>query len=131
MQNKVIILAWSESDKFHTDKIQKELDSLWINNEVIFWSAHKKTKQVLWIIEKYENHKVIFITVAWRSNALSWVTAWNTKKPVIACPPFKDKVDFLININSTLQMPSKTPVLTILEPNNAALACKAIFDLWT
>jgi len=35
----------------------------------------------------------------------------------------------MVNINSTLQMPSKTPVLTILEPSNAALSCKAIFGL--
>ncbi len=129
MSQKVIILAGSESDKFHTDKIQEELLLQSIQSEVFFWSAHKQTRQVLEIIEKYNNDKVIFITVAWRSNALSWVVAWNTKRPVIACPPFKDKLDFMVNINSTLQMPSKTPVLTILEPSNAALSCKAIFGL--
>lgn len=129
MQNRVIILAWSESDKFHTDKIQEELNNVWVLSEVYFWSAHKETKKVLEIIEKYNKEKVIFITVAWRSNALSWVVAWNTIRPVIACPPFKDKMDYIVNINSTLQMPSKTPVLTVIEPNNVALACKAIFDL--
>ena len=34
--------------------------------------------------------------------------------------PFKDKVDMMVNINSTLQMPSKTPVLTVLDPDNCA-----------
>ena len=126
---KVIILAGSESDKWHTDKLENELNNLWIESKVHFWSAHKKTEEVLWTIRSYDDQKVVFITVAWRSNALSGVVAWNSSKPVIACPPHKDKVDFMVNINSTLQMPSKTPVLTVLEPNNAALACKAIFDL--
>lgn len=126
---KVIILAWSETDKWHTDKIQEELTKIWIESLTHFWSAHKKTKEVLGIIESYNDERIIFVTVAWRSNALSWVTSWNTKKPVIACPPFKDKDDYLVNIHSSLQMPSWTPVMTILEPNNVALACKAIFDL--
>ena len=47
---------------------------------------------------------------------------------VIACPPIKD-TGFLININSTLQMPSGTPVLKILDPNNVGLACKRILSL--
>ena len=37
------------------------------------------------------NQKVVFVTVAGRSNALSGVVAANTHRPVIACPPFKDK----------------------------------------
>lgn len=127
--NKVIILAGSDSDKWHTDKLQEELTKVWLESVVHFWSAHKKTEEVLKTIRSYDNEKVIFVTVAWRSNALSWVTAWNTKKPVIACPPFKDKDDYIVNIHSTLQMPSWTPVMTILEPNNVALACKAIFTL--
>lgn len=129
MENKVIILAGSQSDKWHTDKIQEALTEHWIKSEAHFKSAHKDPRWVLERVESYENEKVIFITVAWRSNALSWVVAANTKKPVMACPPFKDKDDFMVNINSTLQMPSKTPVLTILEPVNAALACKYIFEL--
>ena len=129
MNTKVIVLAGSESDKWHTDKIQEALTELWIKSEAYFKSAHKDPRGVLERVESYADQKVIFITVAGRSNALSWVVAANTKKPVFACPPFKDKDDFTVNINSTLQMPSKTPVLTVLEPVNAALACKYIFDL--
>ena len=39
------------------------------------------------------SRKIIFVTVAGRSNALSGVVACNTQCPVIACPPFKDKID--------------------------------------
>ena len=75
------------------------------------------------------DRNVIFITIAGRSNALSGVVACNTKYPVIACPPFKDKQDYSVNIHSTLQMPSNTPTMTILEPINVVLACKKIFNL--
>ena len=39
---------------------------------------------------------------------------------------FSDKSDMLVNIHSTLQMPSNTPVLTIIDPGNCALAVKRI-----
>ena len=71
---------------------------------------------------------MVWVTVAGRSNALSGVVAANSKYPVIACPPFKDKDDMMVNINSTLQMPSKVPVMTILEPGNVALAIEKIFQ---
>jgi 5-(carboxyamino)imidazole ribonucleotide mutase len=32
----------------------------------------------------------------------------------------------LVNIHSTLQMPSNTPVLTVIDPGNCALAAKRI-----
>ena len=44
--------------------------------------------------------------------------ACNTNNPIITCPPFSDKMDMFTNINSTLQMPSYVPVMTILEPIN-------------
>jgi phosphoribosylcarboxyaminoimidazole (NCAIR) mutase len=69
------------------------------------------------------------ITIAGRSNALSGVVACNTPWPVFACPPFKDKMDMMVNIHSTLQMPSNTPVMTVLEPGNLAIAVHRIFNL--
>ena len=74
----------------------------------------------------WEKRRIVFVTVAGRSNALSGVTACNTPYPVIACPPFSDKADMLVNIHSTLQMPSNTPVLTVIDPGNYALAAKRI-----
>ena len=61
------------------------------------------------------------------SNALSGVVSCNTKFPVIGCPPFSDKMDMLVNMNSTLQCPSNVPVMTILEPVNVAISCQRIF----
>jgi 5-(carboxyamino)imidazole ribonucleotide mutase len=81
------------------------------------------------IVTPLQKKRIIYVTVAGRSNALSGVVACNTSYPVIACPPFKDKSDMMVNINSTLQMPSKVPVMTILEPGNVALAIKRMFNL--
>lgn len=128
---KVIILMGSEKDKDFVKKIIRTLKVRKVRYEVYVASAHKKPKKVLQIIEKNNKvrEKLCYITVAGRSNALSGVVAAQAKQPVIACPPFKDKHDYLINIHSTLQMPSKVPVLTVLDPANAALAAEKILQL--
>ena len=126
-----VIVAGSISDEEHVKKIEKELAKKNIKYDSYYSSAHKNTKVVLNLIEKYDNKckKVVWVTVAGRSNALSGVVAANSKNPVIGCPPFKDKVDMMVNINSTLQCPSNVPVLTVLEPNNVANSISRIFKL--
>ncbi|MBU1935507.1 AIR carboxylase family protein, partial [Patescibacteria group bacterium] len=69
------------------------------------------------------------ITIAGRSNGLSGVTAANSIHPVIACPPFSDKADYLTNIHSSVQMPSDTPAMTVIDPQNAAMAALRILAL--
>ena len=127
----VIILAGSQSDYQHIEKLKHHINKQGMYTLVYVSSAHKNTRQVLSILEKFENsnRQIIYVTVAGRSNALSGVVSCNTQYPVIACPPFKDKMDMATNINSTLQCPSKVPVLTILEPENVSIAIKKIFSL--
>jgi len=87
-------------------------------------------KKVADLIERVNGEEdVVYVTIAGRSNALSGVVAANSVHPVIACPPHKDKEDFMVNINSTLMMPSETPVMTICDPTNAVLAVVKIFAL--
>ena len=127
----VVILAGSESDHKHVEKIKKCCEEQKLRVYVHYGSAHKQTQKVLRTITEYNtlNGKVVFVTVAGMSNALSGVTACNTQYPVIACPPFADKADQMVNINSTLQMPSKVPTATILSPGNVALFIRRMFDL--
>ena len=122
----VVVICGSDKDKDHLKKIEDKLKDLKLSTATYIASAHKQPKKVLEILEFYNNRKVIFITVAGRSNALSGFVAANSTSPVIACPPFKDKHDYLINIHSSLQMPSNVPVLTVIDPGNAALAAKRI-----
>jgi len=125
-----VFILGSESDMDHTNNITKELDSLNIPHKVIVASAHKVPEKVLSLIEEYnQEQEIVYMTIAGRSNALSGVVAANSIHPVLACPPFKDKDDYLVNIHSTLQMPSETPVLTVLDPKNAALCIARIFGI--
>ena len=127
---KVVIIMGSESDREFTQKIINDLEKFSISYDINVASAHKQPLEVLNIIKSNSAEKgVVYITIAGRSNALSGFVAANSNSPVIACPPFKDKTDMLVNIQSTLQMPSNAPVFTILDPGNCALAVKRILEL--
>jgi phosphoribosylaminoimidazole-succinocarboxamide synthase len=131
-QRLAVIISGSIKDNDHVAKIVAALDQQNIHSALHVSSAHKNTRRVLDLIEKYDNdylRRVVWVTVAGRSNALSGVIAANSKRPVIACPPFADKMDMMVNIHSTLQCPSNVPVMTILDPGNVALSIKRIFDL--
>ncbi len=121
-----VIFAGSEKDRDHVERIEKALKDCSNNNCAVrthYMSAHKKTKEVLAQLDEYKDDlKIVFITVAGRSNALSGVVAYNTEAPVIACPPFKSIEEYAIDIHSTLRMPSGVPVLTVIDPDNCALA---------
>ena len=127
--NAVIIMG-STSDEPHSKKITDNLDEYGISWEQHAASAHKQPLKVLEILEANKDSKdIIYITIAGRSNALSGFVAANSEFPTLGCPPFSDKSDMLINIHSTLQMPSNTPVLTVIDPGNCALAVKRIFGV--
>ncbi|MCF6277025.1 MAG: phosphoribosylaminoimidazolesuccinocarboxamide synthase [Candidatus Magasanikbacteria bacterium] len=127
---KAILILGSISDEEFTKNITDELEKYGINFEQFVASAHKQPREVLQILDNNKDKKqIVYITIAGRSNALSGFVAGNSSFPVIACPPLKDKFDMMVNINSSLQMPSNVPVLTILDPKNTALAVKRIFDL--
>lgn len=129
--SKVYFLLGSEVDKDFAGKITEQLDKWGVDSEMKVASAHKVPEKVFEIVsennEKEED--LVYITIAGRSNGLSGVVAANSIHPVIACPPHGDKDDFMVNINSTLQMPSDTPVLTVCDPKNAAAAAVRILAL--
>ena len=127
---KTIIIMGSTSDEPHAKKITNKLDEYKISWEQHAASAHKEPLKVLKILEdNKDNANIVYVTIAGRSNALSGFVAANSNFPTIGCPPFSDKSDMLVNIHSTLQMPSNTPVLTVIDPGNCALAIKRIFGL--
>lgn len=126
----VPILLGSESDREFAAKITGYLDGWGISHEVIVCSAHKVPEKLIGHIKRFNEMKdIVYVTIAGRSNGLSGCTAGSAVHPVIACPPFKDKDDMTVNINSTLQMPSDTPVMAILDPQNVALSIAKIFAL--
>ena len=124
---KAVILMGSTADEPWAKKITDRLSELGIAWDQHACSAHKQPKLVLEVLERNaEVRHIVYVTIAGRSNALSGFVAANSTFPTVACPPFVDKLDMLVNIHSTLQMPSQVPVLTVLDPANCAEAVARI-----
>ena len=91
MSGKALIVMGSERDLDFSREIAKYLKLLGVSYEFRVASAHKTPEKVIEIIKEFENEKIVYVTVAGRSNALSAFIDGNTSKPVIACPPYSEK----------------------------------------
>ena len=120
----VIIIMGSPSDLEHCKKIKSHLDKYEIFVDMRVISAHKNGERIPELAEVYNNsiEPGSLIAVAGRSNGLGGALAANLAIPVINCPPFKDKIDMMVNINSSLIMPSNTPAMTVIDVSSASLA---------
>jgi len=128
MKGKVIIIMGSERDLDFCNEIAKHLKSLGLEYLLRVGSAHKTPEKVLKIIREYEKQKVVYVTVAGRSNALSAFVDANTTKPVIACPPYSEKYSGA-DIYSSLRVPSGVASVVMIEPEGAALAAAKILAI--
>jgi len=128
MKNKVVILMGSERDMEICREIATHLKALAIDYMFRVASAHKTPEKVLEILKEYEEERVVYITVAGRSNALSAFVDANTTKPVIACPPYSEKFGGA-DIYSSLRIPSGVGSLVTIEPEGAAIAAAKIFAI--
>jgi len=126
MKNKVVILMGSERDFEFSREIVNHLKALALDYEFRVASAHKTPEKVLEILKEYEKERVVYITVAGRSNALSAFVDANTTKPVIACPPYSEKFGGA-DIFSSLRVPSGIGLVVTIEPEGAAIAAAKIF----
>jgi 5-(carboxyamino)imidazole ribonucleotide mutase len=125
---KVVIIMGSKADLEWADKIVAVLNGFQIETIVRIASAHKVPLKCYNLIKTYEKENVVFITIAGMSNALSGFTDAQTHCPVIACPPYSDKFGGA-DLFSSVRMPSGVAPLTILSPDNAALAAAKIIGL--
>ena len=125
---KVVVLMGSEKDLEFAREIGKHLEAFKLAYESRVASAHKTPEKALQILKEYEGEKVIYITVAGRSNALSAFVDANTSKPVIACPPYSEKFAGA-DIFSSLRVPSGIGSVVTLEPESAAIAAAKILAL--
>jgi len=128
MGNKVVILMGSEKDLDFCREIAQHLKVFRLDFVFRVASAHKTPEKVLEILREFEGEKVVYITVAGRSNALSAFVDANTTKPVIACPPYSDKFGGA-DIYSSLRVPSGVGSVVTVEPEGAAVAAAKIFAL--
>lgn len=126
--SKVVIIMGSKADLEWANQVSKVLDSFEIENIIRIASAHKVPLKCYDLIKEYEKENVVFITIAGMSNALSGFTDAQTYCPVIACPPYSDKFGGA-DLYSSLRMPSGVAPLTVLSPENSALAAAKILGL--
>jgi 5-(carboxyamino)imidazole ribonucleotide mutase len=125
MKGKVIVIMGSERDMEFCREIGKVLKAFGLNFLFRVGSAHKTPEKVLKTLKEYEEERIVYITVAGRSNALSAFVDANTTKPVIACPPYSEEFSGA-DIYSSLRVPSGVASLVTLEPEGAAIAAAKI-----
>jgi 5-(carboxyamino)imidazole ribonucleotide mutase len=128
VNGKAIVIMGSERDLEFCREIAKYLKLLGVEYAFRVASAHKTPEQVLAILKEFEKEKIVYVTVAGRSNALSAFVDANTSKPVIACPPYSEKYGGA-DIYSSLRVPSGIGSTVTIEPESAAIAAAKILAL--
>lgn len=124
----VTLLLGSSSDTEFAGKIEAVLKEYGVPAQTVVASAHKVPEKVIEVIEKLNKdpQPQVIITVVGMSNGLGGVVAGSSLHPVITCPPAKNLEEYQVDLNSSLRMPSDVPVMTVLNPKNAALAAVKI-----
>ena len=128
VNGKVVVMMGSEKDLDFCRELAKYLKLLGVEYVFRVASAHKTPQQVLAILKEFEKERIVYLTVAGRSNALSAFVDGNTSKPVIACPPYSGKYSG-VDIYSSLRVPSGIGSTVTIEPEGAAIAAAKIFAL--
>jgi phosphoribosylaminoimidazole carboxylase PurE protein len=120
----VALIMGSPADEEHANTIRTHLKQFDIMTELRVVSAHKNGEAIAAMAEEYNNsiEPGAVIAIAGRSNGLGGALSANLNIPVINCPPFKDNADVMVNLASSMMMPSNTPAVTVIHPDNAAFA---------
>tara|TARA_B100002003_G_C13941475_1_gene456853 strand:+ start:258 stop:707 length:450 start_codon:yes stop_codon:yes gene_type:complete len=121
---KVTFLLGSKSDADYAQKIADVLNEFDVPSEVVVASAHKVPEKVVEEVEKLnaDPQPQVVITVVGMSNGLGGVVAGSCIHPVVNCPPLETLEEYMVDLHSSLRMPSDVPVMTVLNPKNAALS---------
>jgi phosphoribosylaminoimidazole carboxylase / phosphoribosylaminoimidazole-succinocarboxamide synthase len=121
------IIMGSRSDASHVDRIEEALQSFAVPTRRHIASAHKTPIFALQKVQQLDNMlgKVVYITTAGRSNALSAFVDAATANPVIASPVIGSTWAGM-EVVSSLALPGGVASMVVLEPENAALAAAKI-----
>lgn len=127
----VAIVMGSRADLEHANKMKAVIETHGIFADLRVASAHKNGEDLPALLAEYDSavEPGAVIAVAGLSNGLGGALAANSALPVISCPPFKDGTDLLLNLNSSLMMPSQVPAMTVVRPQEAALAALRALNL--
>ncbi len=119
----IVIMAGSDSDRTHIDKISSALNSYQIPHQVRIASAHKQSMKVEHLIGFYDLIKgaLAYIAVAGGTDALSGQGSYLSVNPVISCPPDAPN-------DSCLKNPPGSSNAYIANPKNAARFVAQMFS---
>ena len=111
----VVILAGSNSDKDHIEKVISALDEYKIPYITHISSAHKQPEETYQIVKEYNQIKgmLAYIAIAGGTDALSGMVSFHSLAPVISCPPDAPN-------ESCLGNPPGSSNAYIAKPKNAA-----------
>jgi phosphoribosylaminoimidazole carboxylase PurE protein len=118
-----LIIAGSDSDRSHIEKIISALKMYEIPYRVRVCSAHKSPGRLLELIDEYEGQggALVYVAVAGGTDALSGTLAFHADHPVISCPP--DGLN-----HSCLTNPPGSSNATILSPKNVGRFIAQVFS---
>jgi 5-(carboxyamino)imidazole ribonucleotide mutase len=129
---KIVVLIGSASDMPFAHRLEDFLAEARfpVKCEYRVNSAHRDPEKLLADLKGYEESgdRIVYITIAGLSDALSSIVAGYTTNPVIACPPDIEKFGFP-KIFSSIMTPKGIAVALVPNPENAALAASKILAL--
>jgi len=121
---KIVVMLGSASDLSFAHRVGDFLrhSCFQVECEYKISSAHRNTEKLLNDLKTYEQpgDRIVYITVAGLSDALSGIVAGNSKHPVLACPPDLEQHGFP-KAFSSMMMPKGIAVSLVSSPENAAL----------
>jgi fusion protein PurCD len=127
----VAICMGSPSDMPHAERVRAVLDIYGVKSYLRIVSAHKNGERIGELAALYGDalEPGAIVAIAGESNGLGGALAANIGLPLINSPPYRDRDDLMVNIHSSLMMPSNTPATTVVKPENAALAALRALNL--
>ena len=112
-QGCAVVVAGSDSDREHIERIVESLKAYRIPHEVRVCSAHKSPEALVELVREYEeaDGAIVFVAVAGGTDALSGSLSFLALNPVISCPPDAPN-------ESCLRNPPGSSNATINDPRN-------------
>jgi 5-(carboxyamino)imidazole ribonucleotide mutase len=85
----VVVMAGSDSDEAHIQRIVKSLEEYEIPYQVRICSAHKQPRDLIKAIAEYNRAggSIAYVSIAGGTDALSGILSFHALGPVISCPP--------------------------------------------
>jgi phosphoribosylaminoimidazole-succinocarboxamide synthase len=127
----VALVMGSAKDLDHAKTLKQEIEKYDIFCDLRVVSAHKNGERIQNICAEYNQafEPGAVIAIAGLSNGLGGALAANLTIPVFNNPPHKDLAALSTHLNSSLFMPTHTPVATVIHAQNAAEAALKSLNL--